>query len=146
MSLIESTIKKLVDVEKRISEIKGSFILFALFKRTDILKEKNQEKWDLVMSSSWIKEKNDQANREYVFGELLKKFTGEEISEFLEKLVFIDSKDEFIKLTTNKVGELEHVHEEEKAHVGLVRDGQKLDIADAYIITSRPIKESVKKR
>jgi hypothetical protein len=134
MSIKESIIKRLVRVEKEISSKKGSFILFALFQRMDIWNEKNQEKWDLVISASWINDKNMQNERKYIFNSLLKELKGEEIAGFIEKLNFINPKDQFIRLITKSIGLREHESGDAKS----IDEEKKHGISNAYVITSRP--------
>jgi hypothetical protein len=134
MSIKDSIIKRLVRVEKEISSKKGSFILFALFQRMDIWNEKNQEKWDLVISAAWINDKNMQNERKYIFNSLLKELKGEEIAGFIEKLNFIDPKDQFIRLITKSIGLREH----EVSDVKPIDEEKKHGISNAYVITSRP--------
>jgi hypothetical protein len=46
---MKELIEKLIEVEKRTSQEKGEYDLFALF-----LREESSNKWDVVVSSKWI--------------------------------------------------------------------------------------------
>ncbi|MCR4311159.1 MAG: hypothetical protein NUV54_01140 [Candidatus Taylorbacteria bacterium] len=99
--------KILTELKKIDSEIRkdrGIPSFFAIFLRTDILDTENAEKWDLLFSASWINERNKRKEREYIFTKLIKRFSPNELSGFLQKLEVVNSKDPFIKAITKKLG------------------------------------------
>jgi hypothetical protein len=100
----EKNLKKLKKIDSEIRKDRGVPSFFAAFLRTDILNKQNIEKWDLLFSASWINQKSKRKEREYIFSKLIKKFSPNELSSFLQKLDIINSKDPFIKEVTKKLG------------------------------------------
>jgi predicted RNA-binding protein len=102
--------------------------------RTDILKIENKEMWDLLISAKWINEKNEQDKQKRIFEELVKRFKGEGIANFLQKLVINNYDDEFVNKFTERVGNLEH-------ESGVIKEGilinKDLTIRKALVVTSK---------
>ncbi len=74
MKDIKEIVKKLVDIEIKISDNKGPFNLFALFLRD------GNDKWDLLVSSEWIDKEKYESLR-YIVSSLQEELIQEEILE-----------------------------------------------------------------
>ena len=116
--------EKLVSLESQISREKGAFALFALF-----LREEMQDRYDLVVSSSWIEE-DKKAALDYL-AERLRSFLEPQELLSLSKIVLVDLDNPSLR-AVNKAVEVEHGLSE-------VRDDTffGLEIKHAYIITSK---------
>lgn len=73
MKEIQGIVKKLTDIEKKISNKKGSFNLFALF-----LREGNERQWDILVASKWIDRDKYKALK-YIASYIQKSFTEDEL-------------------------------------------------------------------
>ena len=122
--MIEDIIKKLIKTENRISEEKGSFNFFGLFKRTDL-----EDTWDLIISAFWFST-NKQADLIYIIKEIRKDLNIEDLS-FLTRVVLIKPEDKFIK-KLNMAINIQHGMTE---MINTQIDGIRL--RHAYIITSK---------
>ncbi len=143
MSINEGNIRRLVLVEKSISKERGDFTLFALMRRFDILRERNQEMWDLAVAATWLKSSPKlQENREYIFKKLLSQFSGEEIIGFIESLVVMDSEGKSVASITKMAGYLDHVVK--NTYKDALEICKSFTVT-AHVITSRP-KDNKKSR
>ena len=122
--MIENIIEKLRRTEKRVSEKKGGFNLFGLFKRTDL-----ESAWDVVISASWFSE-NKRADLAYIIGEIKKDLLVEDL-RLLARIVLIKPEDNLIK-KLNIAIEIEHGKTE---MVNTQINGIKL--AHVFLITSK---------
>lgn len=75
---------KLRDIEKKMSEKKGAFNLFALFMREDA-----ENKWDLLVSSKWIS-KNKPESLKYIASNVQDALTQKELVK-ISRIVIIDN-------------------------------------------------------
>jgi hypothetical protein len=116
--------EKLVSIEQEVSSEKGEFSLFGLFLREDI-----ENKWDLVVSASWI-----EPDKEYALDYLAKRLQSHlQPQELLaiSRIVFVDEDSQAT----------EAVHRAIRVEGGTaeVQDSNffGLQIKHAYIITSK---------
>lgn len=116
--------EKLVSLEKEIASEKGPFDLFALF-----LREESPNRWDLVVSASWIKADEVSALR-YMVNNIQSHFNIEE-SIFISRIIFIDENNPELD-NIHKSISMEHTITEVKNSIFFG-----LDIRHAYIITSK---------
>ena len=80
---MKTIVDKLKTAEQEISNQKGQFALFALF-----LPEDSEDKWDLLVSSSWINE-NKQDALKYIARKVQKTLTPKELT-LISRIVIID--------------------------------------------------------
>ena len=115
---------KFRDLERRIAETKGDFVLFALFLREDV-----PDRWDLIVSAPWV----GSSKREAVdyFVNQIKLQLGEEDLTNLARIIVVDPGDAAVQ-ALNQAVSIEHGGVE-------VRDSSffGLPIKHAYIITSK---------
>lgn len=87
---MEQLSQKLLDMEKEVSSQKGSFRLFGLF-----LREDSENKWDLVVSASWIDEDKENA-LQYLTNQLQQRLGKEELLR-ISRTVIIDKDNPFLE-------------------------------------------------
>ncbi|PWB52614.1 MAG: hypothetical protein C3F06_08680 [Candidatus Methanoperedenaceae archaeon] len=73
MKDMKEIVTKLVNIEKKISNKKGSFNLFALF-----LREGNERQWDILVASKWI-DRDKYKSLKYIASNIQKSLTEEEL-------------------------------------------------------------------
>ena len=114
---------KLKILESKLSKEKGNFNLFALF-----LREEAEDKWDLVVSASWLKS-NNKISFDYLAKELKLSITNEQLL-LISRIVVLDKGNPGLE-AINSAFHVEHGLAE-------VRDSNffGLQIKHAYIITS----------
>jgi hypothetical protein len=120
---MKDRIDTFVELERAISDEKGSFWLFALFLREDA-----QDRWDLVLSASWT-QGNVKEALQYVAGKVQEVFGPSELAE-LSRIVIVD-KDNPLLDAANRATRTEH-----RVAEVTDRDFVGLPIKHAYIITS----------
>lgn len=117
--------EKLQCVEKKLSQSKGPFELFALFLREDA----PPNKWDLLISSDWARKNKMSALKEIVT-EIQSVFSKQELL-MLSRLIVLDKDDDALKALHHAV-HVEH---------GLAEISDStffgLPIRHAYLITSK---------
>ena len=115
---------KLIDIEKKMSEEKGAFNLFALFMREDA-----ENKWDLLVSSKWIS-KNKPESLKYIASNVQKALTQKELVK-ISRIVIIDDDNSALGAIHQAISTEHSITE--------IRDGIffGLSIQHAYIITSQ---------
>ena len=116
--------EKLVSLESQISREKGAFALFALF-----LREEMQDRYDLVVSSSWIEE-DKKAALDYLAKRLRSFLEPQELLS-LSKIVLVDLDNPSLR-AVNKAANVEHGLSEVRDDIFFG-----LEIKHAYIITSK---------
>lgn len=89
---------------KKLEEKRGAIKLAALFLRVDLLDESAVERWDLVISASWVEEDKIDLLTEDIFSEMIKTIGGSEIASFLQKLVLLKNDAVFVHDITQKLG------------------------------------------
>lgn len=80
---MKQLVEKLVPLEREISADKGEFALFALFLREDA-----QDRWDLVVSASWIEADKKKA-LDYLVNQLQSRLEPQELLS-ISRIVLID--------------------------------------------------------
>jgi hypothetical protein len=119
-------LQKFVDLEMRIANEKGPFDLFALFSSD----EEPENKWDLVVSATWIGEDNKPALN-YLSNQLSNILNTQELLS-ISKIVILDVYDPRVK-QIQKIFNVEH---------GLIGPNEfrtfAIKIDKAYVITSKP--------
>lgn len=124
-------------IDSEIRKDRGIPSFFALFLRTDILDTESTEKWDVLFSAPWINGKNKRKEREYIFTKLIKRFSPNDLSSFLQKLEVVDSKDPFIKAVTKKLGSISNeIYPGEPLSIGGKKDP--IVITKSFILSSTP--------
>lgn len=115
---------RFVDIERRLSEERGRFSLFALFLREDAV-----DKWDLIVSAPWIEADRKEALR-LITNEIQNAFGPEELA-LLSRVVLVDGANGALE-AMNQAVRIEHGRNE-------IRDSNffGLKIKHAYIITSQ---------
>lgn len=115
---------KLIDIEKKMSEKKGAFNLFALFMRED-----SENKWDLLVSSKWIS-KNKPESLKYIASNVQKALTQKELVK-ISRIVIIDDNNSALDSIHQAIATEHNITE--------IRDSIffGLSIQQAYIITSQ---------
>jgi hypothetical protein len=117
---------KLRDIEKKMSEKKGAFNLFALFMREDA-----ENKWDLLVSSKWIS-KNKSESLKYIASNVQDALTQKELVK-ISRIVIID----------NDNSALDAIHQSLTTEHSITEIRNSiffgLPIQHAYIITSQKI-------
>lgn len=124
-------IRQFVSMEKKISEEKGDFNLFALILRDDSI-----DIWDLVISADWVLE--DRKKSLDYFVDQIKRNIGEDVLLNLSRIVLLDPNESFV-LAMNKFMRTEHNN--------IDLDSLTLNniyIKKAFLITSKQAKEFVK--
>ena len=122
---MKQLVEKLISLERKIAEEKGSFSLFALFLREDA-----EDRWDLLASAPWL-QKDKKDGLIYLASQLRKSLKQEEMLT-ISRIVLVDEKHPAFKAVQTVV-DVEHAKGIE------VRDSTffGLRIKHAYIITSR---------
>ena len=115
--------EKLVQVEQKITQEKGSFNLFALFLREDA-----PDVWDLVVAAPWIS-KNKEKSIKYIAEKIKKALKPQEIIK-LSRIVVIEQDSPALKALQRAI-HIEHGMTEVQNSVFFG-----LPIKHAYIITS----------
>lgn len=116
-------VAKLMEIEKKASEEKGPFTLFALFHREDTI-----EKWDLLVASPWIEENKKEALH-YLASELRERLTPNELVKISHIALIDEDNPGLIDLAG-----METTH----SHIEVTnRDFFGIPIKRAHIITSR---------
>lgn len=115
---------KFRDLERRIAEAKGDFVLFALFLREDV-----PDRWDLIVSAPWVGSNKREAVDFFV--SQIKLQLGEGDLTNLSRIIVVDPADAAVQ-ALNQTVQIEHGGVE-------VRDSSffGLPIKHAYIITSK---------
>ncbi len=128
---MKEIIEKLGDVEKKISEEKGPFSLFALF-----LREEAPDKWDLVVSAPWF-HSGDRKSLDYLNGVIQSSLKPQELI-MLSRIVIVEPADRAVS-AINRGVKIEHGDVE-------VKDSNffGLPIKHAYIITSQRVGDNAK--
>ena len=118
--------QKLQAVEKKLSESKGSFELFALFLREDA-----PNKWDLLVSSDWARNDKKAALSEII--QEIKNVLTDQEQLMLSRLIILDKDDAALKALHGTM-HVEH---------GLAEISDSnffgLSIKHAYLITSKRV-------
>lgn len=100
MKDIKGIVTKLVNIEKEISNKKGSFNLFALF-----LREGNERQWDILVASKWI-DRDKYKSLKYIASNIQNSLTEEELLD-VSGIEIIDYRnqalDELNKIIKNDV-------------------------------------------
>jgi hypothetical protein len=115
---------KFRELESRIAEEEGSFVLFALFMREDA-----PDRWDLIVSAPWIT--GDKRDAVDYFVNQIKSQLGEQDLTSLSRIVVVDPDDTAVQ-ALNQAVQIEHGGVE-------VRDSNffGLPVKHAFIITSK---------
>lgn len=115
----------LEQIERELSQQRGSFTLFAIFERQDI-----PSRWDLVISAPWVEENNEQAMR-LLAAEMKKRLPSTDVGR-VSRIVLLDSNESSVRAITSE-HHVEHgrIPIEEASSYGLPSDR-------GYLITSRP--------
>src|SRR5262245_56641810 len=103
----------LVEMERELSQQRGSFTLIALLERQDI-----PERWDLLVAAPWIEPDNEQVLR-LVAAEVKKRLPPSEIVR-ISRIVLLDSDDASLRAITS-ARSVEHSRTpfNEASHYGL---------------------------
>lgn len=117
-------LEKFIELERRLSQERGEFSLFALFLREDA-----SNKWDLIVAAPWIERDRKEA-LPYITTQIQQLFNSEELSR-LSRVVLVDQSNPAIE-AMNQAVNCQHGQNE-------VRDSNffGLQIKHAYIITSQ---------
>jgi hypothetical protein len=121
---MKSLLEKLQTIEKKATQERGKFDLFALF-----LREESADRWDLLVSSDWISA-NKASSLKYLAEEVQKAFSPEEITR-ISGIVIIEKSNPALSALLSDI-HLEHGVAEKR---DVVYFG--LQIKHAYFITSR---------
>lgn len=115
---------KFGELERKISDIKGDFALFALFLREDAI-----DKWDLLVAAPWI-ETDRKTALSYIAEQIQLSFKPEELTQ-LSRVVLIDQTNPALD-AINRGMKIEHgdVDVQDSNFFGM-------QIKHAYIITSQ---------
>lgn len=121
---MKELVDKFVELERKISDIKGDFALFALFLREDAI-----DKWDLLVAAPWI-ETDRKTAFSYMAEQIQLSFKHEELTQ-LSRVVLIDQTNPALD-AINRAMKIEHVGVD-------VQDSNffGLQIKHAFIITSQ---------
>jgi hypothetical protein len=117
-------IKKLVSLEKEISEERGDFSLFALFLREDA-----PDRWDVVVSAPWFGD-DKKGTLQYFARKLRSRLRPQELLR-ISRIAIVEPTDESLK-EIHRAIEAEHARIEVKDSVFFG-----LRIKDGFIITSK---------
>ena len=128
---MKDIVEKLAAVEKRVSEEKGPFSLYALFLREDA-----PDKWDLVVSAPWF-HTGDKKTLDYLTGQIQSSLKPHE-RIMLSRVVVVEPTDRALSAIHRAVN-IEHGDAE-------VKDSSffGLPIKHAYIITSQKVDANAK--
>jgi len=127
---MKTIIEKFISIEKELADEKGSFVLFALFKREDALLDKQ----DVVISASWLGKNKKEALR-FIVDKINSKLTPEEVIN-LTMVVLLEPTDNLVK-NVNTAVNVEHGNVK---MLNVTLNG--IPIKHAHIITSkRPANE-----
>ena len=123
---MKDIVEKLAAVEKRVSEEKGPFSLYALFLREDA-----PDKWDLVVSAPWF-HSGDKKTLDYLTGQIQSSLKPHELI-MLSRVVVVEPTDRAVSAIHRAVN-IEHgdVEVKDSSFFGL-------PIKHAYIITSQKV-------
>lgn len=121
---MKELIDRFVEMERAIASERGEFWLFALFLREDA-----QDRWDLVVSASWI-DLDPKAALQYLAKQVQKRFQPSE-AETLSRIVLVDQENPALG-AINRAIRVEHGTAE-------VQDSNffGLSIEHAFVITSK---------
>jgi hypothetical protein len=121
---MKDILDKLLSLEHKISNEKGSFNLFAIF-----LREDSEDKWDLVVSAPWLVP-NRKESFNYIVNQIKSVLDNNELM-FISRIVLLEEGNPVLN-AINRALEIEHGRAE-------VKDSNffGLQIKHAYIITSR---------
>ena len=127
---MKELVDKFVELERKISDTKGDFALFALFLREDAI-----DKWDLLVAAPWI-EVNRKTALAYITEQIQSSFEPTELAQ-LSRVVLIDQANPALD-AINRAAKTEHV-------VADVQDSNffGLQIKHALIITAQGQKMNV---
>ena len=128
---MKDIVEKLAAVEKRVSEEKGPFSLYALFLREDA-----PDKWDLIVSAPWF-HSSDKKTLDYLTGQIQSSLKPHELI-MLSRVVVVEPTDRSVSAIQRAVN-IEHGDTE-------VKDSSffGLPIKHAYIITSQKVDNNAK--
>lgn len=126
---MDKFIQKMINIERRISDEKGPFLLFALF-----MPEDGHEKWDVLASASWIDKDKGKAIR-YLTEKIQQGINTEELLQ-LSRIIAIRADNSGLTDIHNTIN-IEHDLLEIKNDSFF-----DLDIKRAYFITSQKDKNS----
>ncbi|MDD5251465.1 MAG: hypothetical protein PHT12_02420 [Patescibacteria group bacterium] len=93
-------VTKLIEAEKSLARAKGRFVLFGLFKRSDL-----DDKWDLLVSADWLNERNYQDNFVSI-QKTLHRYLGSNIN-IIARILMIPDNVPFVK-SINSAFNIEH--------------------------------------
>lgn len=121
---MKELVNKFTELERKISQEKGDFSLFALFLREDAL-----DKWDLVVAAPWI-ESNRKTALPYIASQIQAKFEPHEVTS-LSRVVLVEQTNPALD-AINRAIKIEHgtADVQNSSFFGV-------PIKHAYIITSR---------
>jgi hypothetical protein len=121
---MKELVNKFIELERKVSQEKGDFALFALFLREDAL-----DKWDLIVAAPWIESDRKKA-LPYIANQIQKTLKPEELS-LLSRIVLIDHDNPALE-SINRALHIEHdgANVQDTNFFGL-------QIKHAYIITSQ---------
>jgi hypothetical protein len=121
---MKDILNKFVSLEKELSQEKGNFSLFALF-----LREDSEDKWDLVLSASWLNSSDRKAYKN--IADYVNTILDKEELIFLSRIVLLDKTNPVVEAVNHAIS-IEHGQCELKDcnFFGL-------QIKHAYIITSK---------
>jgi hypothetical protein len=116
--------EKFRELESRIAEEKGDFVLFALFMREDA-----PDRWDLIVAAPWVG--NDKRDAVHYFVSQIKSRLGEQGLTMLSRIVVVEPQDVAVQ-ALNRAIQTEHGGVE-------IRDSNffGLPVKHAFIITSK---------
>jgi hypothetical protein len=119
-----------IQLEKRLSQQKGDFRLFALFLREDA-----QDKWDLVVAAPWADDDIREA-LSYIAKEVQDVLSPDDLTK-VSRIVIIDESNPALQAINNAIG-VEHglTEVKESFFFGLL-------IKHAYVITSKKLLAAV---
>lgn len=129
---MKTIVEKLAALERRLSEEKGPFRLFALF-----LRENSHNRWDLVVAAPWL-DSRKRADLDFIAGLVSSELEGKEVVN-LSRVVILDNDNEEIDRVAQVAGEIANrVYLEGKVVelTNCVFFG--LEIRHAYLIATRP--------
>jgi len=122
---MKTFVDKMINLERRMADEKGPFILFALF-----LPEDSPHYWDLVVSAPWAS-RHEMDSFEYIADKIKESLSTEEILK-LSRIVIVENDKPALD------PELSAINIEHGIREMFHRDFFGLEIRHAFIITSRP--------
>ena len=130
---LDTVVKKLASLAKKIERAKGPLELFGLFLRDD-----SPDLWDLVVAAPWLKA-DERASFEFIADELRNSLPNEELTG-LSRIVILEHDGAVLKSFLERFSD----------HTGLadmhfVTEGGAI-IRTAYIIVARPLREGARRR